>query len=366
MPWLDTLKSGFLPAFEWFWNDWASTCRNLVFIVAGSSTSWMVDHLSNNKGGLFRRQTCRLYLEPFKLFEVEEYLKSKNIFWSRYDIAECYMIMGGIPYYLSQLRGSLSLAQNIDHMFFKKNGVLWDEFEQLYHTLFMKSESYIKVVEALSEKHIGLTRNELIEKLRSSTNGNLTLILKNLMLTGLVRASSFYGYKKKNTVYKLSDYYTSFYFRFIKDHYGQDDHYWTNSIDNTSRRAWTGYAFEQLCMDHIPQTKHKLGISGVLSEQFTWFTHSDDEMGIKGAQIDLLIERRDRVINICEMKYSINDYVIDKDYDAVLRNKIDTFRRLTNCRESLQLTLVTTYGVKKNKYSNIAQSQVILDDLFHQ
>lgn len=366
LPWLDTDSSGFLSSFEWFWNDWASTRSDIVCIVCGSATSWMSDHLDDNKGGLFNRHTCRLYLKPWSLYEVELYLQSRNIHWSRYEIAECYMIMGGIPYYLRRLKSRLSFSQNIDNLFFKDKGELWDEFGHLYATLFSNSDKYIRVVEALSGKPGGLTRNEIIDATGFSSNGDLTAILNNLAESGFVRANGFYKHKSKDAIYQLADYYSAFYFRYIRNNYGKDEHYWSNAIDNPSRRSWAGLTFEQLCKDHVPQIKHKLGISGVLSEESSWFTKGDDALGISGAQIDLLIERRDRVINLCEMKFSVNEYVVDKTYDANLRNKLETFRRMTNNRKSLQITMITTYGVKPNMYSNIIQSQVTLDDLFHE
>jgi hypothetical protein len=364
MPWLDTPQSDFLPLFEWFWNDWASTRNNLIFIVCGSATSWMTDNISGNKGGLFNRQSCRIYLEPFTLHETEEFLEFKGITWSRYEIAECYMIMGGIPYYLNLLDKAMSYTQNIDNLFFKKRGELWDEFGHLYATLFSNSDSHIKIVEALSTKKGGLTRNELVQKTGLPANGNFSKMISNLESSGFIRVSNFYGKKKKDALYQLSDYYTAFYYRYIKNNYGKDEHYWSNAIDNPARRSWTGLTFEQLCKDHIPQIKKKLGISGVLSEESIWYTHGDEELGVSGAQIDLLIERRDRVINVCEMKFSINEYVIDKDYDMVLRNKLDAFRRMTNCKKSLQTTMITTYGVKQGKYSGIINSQITLEDLF--
>lgn len=364
MPWLDTRKSGFLSAFEWFWNDWGAAQDNLVFIVCGSATAWMVDHISNNKGGLFNRQTCRIYLEPFNLHDTESFLQSKGIQWARYEIAECYMIMGGIPYYLNLLENRLSYNENIDQLFFRKRGELWDEFSHLYSTLFSNGENYIKVVEALSHKNSGLSRNEISKKTGIPANGSLTKILNNLVYSGFIRVSEFYGRKKKNSIYQLADYYTAFYFRFVKDYYGRDEHYWSHTIDNPARRAWAGLAFEQLCKDHIAEIKNKLGISGVLTEESVWYIHGNEEQGISGAQIDLVIDRRDQVINICEMKFSINEFVVDKKYDTVLRNKIDSFRRSTNCRKSLQVTMVTTYGVKKNKYSSLINNQVVLDDLF--
>ena len=364
MPWMDTQKSGFLAAFEWFWNDWASAQDHFVFIVCGSASAWLDEKFANNRGGLFNRQTCRLYLKPFQLSETEEFLKRKGIQWTRYEIAECYMIMGGIPFYLNQLKSRYSLSQNIDSIFFRKQGELWDEFDHLFSTLFTNSDAYVRIAEALSRKNGGLTREEIGNATGIAVNGTLTKMLNHLISSGFARVSSFYGKQKKDQRYQLSDPYTAFYFKYIKDHYGKDEHFWSNSLDNPSRRAWTGLAFEQLCKEHIPQIKRRLGISGVLSAEYVWQTRGDAELGIPGTQIDLIIERRDRVINLCEMKFSVEEYMIDKTYDALLRNKMESFRRMANSRASLQITMITTYGVRRNMYSGRIQSQVVLDDLF--
>ena len=362
MPWLDNQKSDFLPAFEWFWNDWASTRDNLIFIVCGSATSWMNDKIAANKGGLFNRQTMKLFLKPFNLYETELFLKKKGITWSRYEIAECYMIMGGIPYYLNSLTPELGLKQNIDRLFFDRSGELWDEFSHLYATLFSNSPVYIKVVEVLSRRNRGMTREELSRESELPGNGTLTKILNDLELSGFIRITNFYRKAKKNQVYQLSDYYTAFYFRYLSSNHGLDSHFWSNSIDNPSKRAWTGFAFESLTRDHILQIKQKLGISGVLTEESTWFIPAEGEDS--GAQIDLIIDRRDNVVNLCEMKYSINEFMIDKDYDRVLRNKISSFINAAPKSKSIQLTMVTTFGVKRNMYSGLVQSEVVLDDLF--
>ena len=365
MPWMDTPKAGFLEAFEWFWNDFGCTMENLVFVVCGSANSWMVDNIDKNKGGLFNRQTCRLFLKPFNLKEVKEYLESRGFKWSLYDIAECYMILGGIPFYLSLLKRKLSLSQNIDYLFFREKGELWDEFSNLYATLFSNTDTYIKIVEALSKNRNGLTRNGIIAKTKLPSNGNLTKMLGNLADSGFVRISQTYGKKKKDLVYQLADYYTSFYFHFVKEGYGQDENYWTNSLDNSRRKIWEGLTYEQLCKDHIRQIKTKLGIAGVLSEESSWSCTADEELGINGAQIDLIIKRRDRVINICEIKFSNDEYLIDKNYDKSLRNKISAFVKTNNEKYSIQLTMITTYGIKKNMYSSLVNNEVVLEDLFY-
>ena len=362
MPWLDTDNSDFVAAFEQFWNGWASAEGNVVLVACGSATSWMTDKLLGNKGGLFNRAATRMFVRPFTLKETEQYLQSRGIEWSRYDIAECYMIMGGIPFYLKQLNARWSLTQNIDNIFFKEKGLLWDEFEHLYDTLFKQPENHIAIVEALAKKRMGLTRSEIIEETKLHDNGNLTKTLNNLVNNEFIRPYKYFGKEKQDTIYQLSDFYSMFYFSFIKDNYGSDPHFWTNSIDNPSHRAWAGYTFEQLCLYHIEQIKKSIGISAVQCSLSAWF-HKGDAAS-RGAQIDLLIDRRDRVINICEMKFSVNEFAIDKDYDNKLRNKIATFREETNTKKALQLTMVTTYGVKRNTHSNLVQSEVLLDDLF--
>lgn len=364
MPWLDTEESDFVAAFEQFWNGWASAEGDITLIACGSATSWMTDKLLGNKGGLFNRAATRMFVRPFTLKETEQYLQSKGVEWTRYDIAECYMIMGGIPFYLKQINSRWSFAQNIDNIFFREKGLLWDEFDHLYATLFKQPENHIEVVEALARKRMGLTRSEIIASTKLHDNGNLTTILNNLVNNEFVRPYNYFGKEKQDTIYQLTDFYSLFYFAYIKDNYGTDPHFWTNSIDNPSRRSWAGYSFEQLCLYHLEQIKKSIGISAVQSSVSAWFHKNPQGEKSRGAQIDLLIDRRDRVINVCEMKFSVSEYAIDKAYDEMLRNKMDTFREQSKTRKALQLTMVTTYGVKRNMYKNRVQSEVLLDDLF--
>ena len=363
MPWLDTEDSDFVSALESFWNGWASAEDNIVLIACGSATSWMTDKLLGDQGGLFNRSATRIFIRPFNLKETEEYLKSHGFELTRYDIAECYMIMGGIPFYLKQMNPRLTLSQNIDMIFFKEKGLLWDEFDHLYSTLFKKADTYIAVVEALSRKRMGMTRKEIVKETGVSDNGAFGKIIKSLVDNEFIRPYNFFGNKKRDTIYQLADFYTMFYFSYIKDNYGRDEHFWTNSVDLPLRRSWAGYTFEQLCLHHLDQIRRGIGISAVQCESSAWFSKGDGG-NRRGAQIDLLIDRRDRVINICEMKYSINEFTIDKDYDQSLRNKIQVFRDESETKKALHLTMITTYGVKKNMYSNSVQSQVVLDDLF--
>ncbi len=365
MPWMDSPNSGFLPAFEYFWNAFGSAMDNLILIVCGSSASWIAEHIEQNKGGLFNRKTCKIQLEPFSLSETEAYLKTIGIEWSRYEITQCYMVLGGIPYYLSFLAPDLSLNENIDSLFFQKSAELSDEFDQLYRTLFEHSEDYIAIVKALSQKRIGLTKREIAVQSSRPYNGELSKKIRNLVDSGFVRENSFFGKEKRDQLYQLADYFTLFYFRFVRDHYGIDERFWSHSYDSQSRYAWAGLTFEQVCRDHVDQIKQGLGISGVLSKVSTWYARPDPEEGqSSGAQIDMIIDRKDHVITLCEIKYSIQEFEIDKEYDRNLRNKIWTFRDRTKTRKTLHLAMITTFGVTKGKNSSIVSGQVTLDDLF--
>ncbi len=360
LPWLDTPRSKFIQALEHFWNGWASTRHDIVLIVCGSATSWMIDKLINNHGGLHNRITHRMKLEPFTLRECEEYFNSKNMEYSRYQISECYMVMGGIPYYLSMLTKGLSVSQNIDRLFFEQNAQLKTEFENLYAALFRHSDDYIKIVEVLSRRMKGISRDEIIHGAKLKSNGELTKILKNLENCGFIRSYTAFGKKTRDKLYQLTDFYTLFYFRFIKGNIYNDEKYWTNSLDTPAHNTWAGYSFEMLCLNHIKQLKAALGIGGVQTQTSSWRSSESNT----GAQIDLIIDRKDHTINICEMKYSAEEYIITKSYESQLRNKKASFISETGTRKSVHLTMVTTYGVKHNMYSDKVQSEVLLTDLF--
>lgn len=363
MPWLDRQKSGFLEAFEYFWNSFGAAKNNLMLIVCGSASAWLVDNFDHNKGGLFNRQNCRIYLEPFNLYETEKFLiEKKEINWSRYDICECYMALGGIPYYLNLLSRNMSPGENIDNIFFKKRSSLWDEFDNLYKTLFSNSNSYIKIVEALFKKKMGMNKKELLEETKLADNSYFTDMLRNLADSGFIRTYVLFGNKKKGMIYQLSDYFTMFYLKFVKGNYGKDEEFWTHHLDHPARRVWAGLTFEDLCKDHLQQIKQKLSIAGLYSEVSIWRSQTTEDY--RGAQIDLLLDRRDRIINLLEIKFSENVFTITKDYDEKLRNKISSFKEATGTKKAVQLVMVTTYGINKNMYSSRVQSVVTLDDLF--
>ena len=360
LPWLDTPKSGFLSAFEHFWNDWASARRDILLIVCGSATSWITGKLLNNKGGLHNRITKKMSIAPFNLGECEEYLLSRNITLNRYQIVESYMIFGGIPYYLSLLEKGMSLAQNIDNLFFNESGVLRNEFNNLYASLFKNHENYVKVVEALAKKSKGSSRDEILSLSKLSDGGSTTRILQELEECKFIRKYNAIDKKTKDGIYQLTDFYTLFYFKFIQKNEYNDPRFWSTSIDSAQHRSWSGYAFEQVCLAHIDQIKRKLGISGVQCKTASWRSRTTGQ----GAQIDLLIERKDQVINLCEMKYSTEEFSIDKSYSQTLRNKFSAFREETKTRKAIHLIMVTTYGLNHNEYSGMAQNEVTMEDLF--
>ncbi|MBO5819903.1 MAG: ATP-binding protein [Bacteroidales bacterium] len=362
LPWMDTPRSNFISAFEHFWNGWASARKDIVLIICGSATSWIINKVINDHGGLHNRVTKQIALQPFTLKECEMFAQSKGLEMSRYQLAECYMVLGGIPYYWSLLEKGLSLAQNIDKIIFAKNGKLSNEFNQLYASLFKSPGQYIDIVTALGKKKAGMTREEIIVATDKYSNGALSKVLDELEYCGFIRKYNGFGKKSKQAIYQLIDNYTLFYFKFIRQNENNDEHFWSASIDSAMHRAWSGLAFERLCMAHMQQIKAALGIAGVLSNVYSWRKEADETSD--GAQIDLLIDRKDQVINLCEMKYSLSEYVIDAEYEQKLRNKKSIFIDTTNTRKAVHLTMVTTFGIKANAHSGIVQNEITLEDLF--
>ena len=290
------------------------------------------------------------------------FAESKGLEMSRYQLAECYMVLGGIPYYWSLMEKGLSLAQNIDKIIFAKNGKLSNEFNQLYASLFKSPEQYIDVVTALGKKKAGMTREEIIAATDMYSSGTLSKVLDELEYCGFIRKYNGFDKKSKQAIYQLIDNYTLFYFKFIQQNENNDEHFWSASIDSAMHRAWSGLAFERLCMAHTQQIKAALGIAGVLSNVYSWRKEADEMSD--GAQIDLLIDRKDQVINLCEMKYSLSEYAIDAEYEQKLRNKKSAFIDATNTRKAVHLTMVTTFGIKANAHSGIVQNEITLEDLF--
>ena len=365
LSWMDTRNSGFISALESFWNGWVTARRekDIILIVCASATYWMMHNIVNAKGGLHNRLTGQIHLKPFSLAECEEYLVSRNIVFTKNQILQCYMIMGGVPYYWSLLKKGKSLAQNIDALFFKDNAQLQNEFDNLYKALFNRPEQYMQIVGALSGVNKGMTREEISAKTKIPSSGGLSQKLKELESCGFIRKYTPFGYKEKNSLYQLMDNYTLFYYRFIKNN-SYDEYFWQSQMNTPKVNAWCGISFEKVCLEHIPQIKKALGISGVHTEVNAWQCEADADKGIHGSQIDLLIVRNDQIINMCEMKYSNDDYVVDAKYDRDQKRKISDFIKKTKTKYAIHPTLITTHSVVDNAYSGEIQAIITSEDLF--
>ena len=361
IPWLDTQKSGFLMALEHFWNGWATGRADIFLIICGSATSWFVNNLLKNRGGLYNRVTRRMRLLPFNISETEAYLKEKEINLGRYRICEAYMIFGGVPYYYSLLGRGLSLPQNVDALCFAEDGALRGEFDELYAALYKNSEKYVKIVTALSSKTKGLTRDEIIDATGLTSGGGMTQLLDELELCGFIRSYPNYLMDENLCMYQLIDPFSLFHLRFIKGKKPKNPRFWTGNLESPSLSAWKGYAFEQLCLYHSEQIKQALGLAAISTEISSWRSRKSQP----GVQIDLIIDRKDGIINLCEIKYSKSEYSISSKEETQLRNKIAVFETETKTRKAVHLTMVTTFGVVKDSHAGHVQSEVVLDDLFN-
>ena len=362
LPWMDTPRSNFLSAFEHFWNSWGANQSNLLLVVCGSSTSWVRKNLIENRGGLYNRLTYEIKLYPFSLYESELYFKSLGVKLSRYDITQAYMALGGIPYYMNFWNPSMSLAQNIDNLFFVKEAKLKTEFERLFGSLFTNAETYMAVVRFLSTKHCGFSRSEIAQKTKIPDGGGLTSILEALEASDFIVKYQPYENNKRNLLYKVVDNFCLFYLRFVSSKKITDTQYWQKNLLSHDIATWRGIAFEEVCLQHIGQIKKALGVSAVTSTEASWTLKGDESYS--GAQIDLVITRSDNVVNLCEMKYYGDDYVVDKEEDRKMRHRITMINQTLSRKQTLFVVLITSFGLKQNAYSSIFQQTITLDDLF--
>lgn len=370
LPWLDTPKSGFIPALEFFWNNWAFWRNDVKLIVCGSATSWIINKLIKDRGGLHNRLTHRILLMPFNLRECREYFKQYNFGFGEFQVAECYMTMGGIPYYFSLMNPKESLAQNINRLFFSPDAPLKDEFDELYRALFKNYESCIKIIRVLGMKGKGLTRQEILDITKLNNNGEFSKMLEDLEVCGFIRSYLPFEVKEsrrrtseripKETIFQLIDLYTLFYLRFHKHMKLQDEKFWESNVNTPLLNTWRGLSFEMLALWHIPEIKRALGIADVSAKICSWVGEYNGDK----AQIDLLIDRNDGTINLCEMKFSFREFNIDKSYARTLEEKREIFQSATGTHKGILLTLITCKGLQSNSYSGIVNREVTLPELF--
>ena len=363
IPWMDTQGSGFTTELEYFWANWVQNRDDVVFIACGSATTWMKDKLEDNQGGLHNRITLRIYLRPFYLNECKAYLNEHGFDWNDYQIIQCYMIFGGVPYYLSLLQPELSLPENVDNLIFRIGGGLSNEFSELYNALFNKADRYISIVKLLATKRQGFTRNE-IEQSTGFSGGGLSKMLDNLERCDFIVSYAQFGNKNKLSLYKLSDFYTIFYFRYVDGNRTRDTQFWQHNFMSRSVESWEGFSFEEVCLRHLPQIKRGLGISGMATESSAWrfVPLKDDDR--KGAQIDLVIKRADKIIHLVEMKFCESPFSIAKDYEQRLQERKQLFMELTGTTRGVVITFVTPNGIARGLHSGIVHSQITAKELF--
>ena len=359
LPWLDTHRSGFLAAFDWFWNSWAAK-NNILVIICGSAASWMTSKIINNRGGLHNRVTKRIHLQPFSLAETENFLQYMHVNISRYQVLHLYMALGGIPHYLKEVKKGQSAAQNINRICFEKNGLLVNEFDNLYNALFVNARQHISIIKALASKNKGLSRAEILAATKLADGGSFSKLLSELEQSDFIASYLPFDKLKKETIYRLTDEYSLFYLKFMRSKKNVN---WLQLAVTPAYKTWSGYAFENICMKHIEKIKQALGIAAVYTEVSSIYYKGDAKD--KGAQIDMLIDRQDNVINACEAKFTDKPFLITKAYATDLRNKLQVFQQKTGTRKSLFLTFITPYGLVQNQHSiGFVQQEVLAENLF--
>ncbi|SDB56667.1 ATP-binding protein [Butyrivibrio sp. INlla16] len=359
--WLDTPRANFITGFEAFWNGWACHRKNVMVIVCGSSSSWILDNMINNHGGLYGRVTYERKLRPFSLHECEKFFESKSVIMSRYDMIQAYMMVGGIPYYLNYFEKELSLPQNIDRIFFSKDAALKDEYDRLFSSLFTNADAMKSIIEAISTKRRGLSRKELTDYVGITDGGDLSKQLKALINGDFITEYWSFG-NEKETLYKLTDPFCNFYLEFMKKTRSAGRKNWINIEKSPKVRTWKGYAYENVCWNHIDQIKLALGISGVVTTESLWSKRGSEDA--EGTQIDLIISRNDNVVNMCEIKFYSDEFDVDKEYHLVLERRKKLLQGMIPKRAAIHSTLITTFGIKRSGYFGDFVNVISMDDLF--
>lgn len=358
LPCFDTPRSGFLQALDFFWNSRASWMENIYFVVCGSATSWMMSNIINNKAGLHKRTTHTMHLRPFNLARTEEYLKSKKFRWPRIAILQIYMVLGGVPYYLGLLDNRKNVPDNIDSLFFSSNPELENEFPRLFNSLFRNAGDYMEILRLLAGSRDGYTRNEIVEKLKIDDNGHLSTMLENLEQCDFIRKYN-NGATQRNGIYQLIDFFSMFHFKFGNRRI-TDEHFWSNSLGTPEQNTWYGLTFEKVCLCHVSQIIRGLGLERIRHEYYAW--RSKDAS--PAVQIDLIIDRADGIATICEMKYSKEEYTLREGEYKKLMRRMEVFQEETHHRGGVQTSIVTTYGLRENMYSDISPIPITMDNLF--
>lgn len=362
MPWLDTPKSEFISALEFFWNQHASKMDNILLIACGSASSWIRKNLINARGGLYNRITHRIKLMPFTLHETALFIQSLGVNLPQYQMLELYMVMGGIPFYLKEIEKGKSSTQLIDEICFSPQGLLREEYSQLYHSLFRNAEPHVAIVEALAARPQGMTRTEIAIDTKIS-EAPLSKTLEELSECDFISIYQPFLNKKKDSIYKLTDLYSLFYLKFIRYNKGAGSRIWEQLSKQSAYTAWSGYAFENICMMHINQIKSALGISGVYTKHSSWKFKGND--ALPGAQIDMVIDRADQIIHLCEAQFTKENYALSNEFAARLRLKKTIFKQATQTKKAVFTTLLTTYPALQNKYYlEEIESEITMDKLF--
>ncbi len=368
LPWMATQKSNLLQTIDYYWNQYWSNDPRIILIICGSSASWIIKKIIRSTVGLHNRITEEMLLQPFNLHDTQKYLESRKIILDRKQILLLYMVTGGVPYYLSKINWNLSAMQIVEKLAFSKNAFFLNEFKVLFSSLFHGHEVHEKIVKALAKNRYGLSKNDLL-KLIGSQGGNGGAKLQELEDAGFILSFKPIYHRRKGIYYRLIDEYVLFYLKWIEpieetlSRQALDLGDWQAIRTTPEWYNWLGYAFESVCYKHLILIKRKLALPP-MSLANSWRTSASQTLGDRGAQIDLLFDRRDDVINICEIKYTEKPFVITQDYFETLNRKMAVFKEKTGTQKQLFLSFISANGLKDNAYSHSISGVVTLEDLF--
>lgn len=369
LPWMATKNSHILQSLDYYWNQHWSKNSRIKLIVCGSSASWIIDKIVNNKGGLHNRITRNILLEPFNLSKTKSFFRKTKLSITERHIVTLFMVMGGVPFYLSKIEKNLSAIQNIENLAFQHNSFFLNEFNNLFSSLFSDADIIVEMIRIIASYRYGILQDALLKKMGPLLQGKGGLEkLHALEDAGFIMHFKSHWHKKRGIYYRVTDEYCLFYLYWIepvKDTLlkrNLTEGHWNKMTQQSSWHIWTGLAFESICYKHLPEITRALSLPGIAIPNTWRYTPTQDHK--KGAQIDLLFDRDDDAITICEIKYTEKPFVITKAYAEQLQQKIAIFKEVTGTQKQIFIAMISANGVKENQYSSLLSTVLTMKDLF--
>jgi hypothetical protein len=297
LPWMAAGRIRLVSLLKYYWdNHWKS--KHVMLILCGSVASFMVKKVLHSNA-LYGRTTIEILLKGFSPEEAARLLSKKR---SREETLNYQLVFGGVPKYLEQINTSQSFNKNMNTLCFSPHGIMLKEVERIFYSQFREPRTYLKIINLLKNGIFSLS--EISSKTKIPSGGGLKQYLKNLERAEMIRSyipfdrSGNSKFKK----YTLADEFLVFFFKYmgpnlrvIKE---SSSRRLFETLTQNSFDSWLGFAFERFCLKHAGLLALVMDFADDILLASPYFKKNDERF-----QIDLLYQRADRVITVCEIKH---------------------------------------------------------------